>query len=72
MDCIFFGFDQQIIIISFSGTIDLTSIVAQREMLKENYAGGQVGMSDDALKLSKINFSLLFSRMNFGLKEFIL
>ena len=48
-----------VIIVSFSlraGTIDLTSIKAQREMLKENYAGGQVGVADNAAKLSKVNF----------------
>ena len=34
--------------------MDLTSIKAQREMLKENYAGGQVGVADNAPKLSKV------------------
>ena len=45
--------------------MDLTSIKAQREMLKEIYAGGQVGIANTARKLSKVNISSLFSRMNF-------
>ena len=40
-----------VLLLSFSlyaGTIDLTSIKAEREMLKENYAGGQVRITDIA------------------------